>query len=120
MSDLARHGASVAPFISLIPVLIAGVSMKARRKLIERLRAAGATDAAHAVPIDPQSRMERNWLRRLESMDIIKAVGSGYYYDEAVVAARRQSQVRLIPLLLIIVAGAIGLASAIVLIGGRH
>jgi hypothetical protein len=120
MSDLARHAPSVAPFISLIPVLIAGISMKARRKLIERLRAAGATDAAHAVPIDPQSRMERNWLRRLESMDIIKAVRSGYYYDEATVAARHQSQVRLIPLVLIIVAAVVGLACAIVLIGGRH
>lgn len=38
----------------------------------------------------------------------------------SMVAARRQSQVRLIPLLLIIVAGAVGLACAIVLIGGRH
>ena len=120
MSDLARHAPAVAPFVSLIPVLIAGISMKARRKLIERLRAAGATDAAHAIPIDPQSRMERNWLARLESVDIIKTVGSGYYYDEAVVEARRQSQVRLIPLLLIIVAGAVGLACAVVLIGGRR
>ena len=120
MSDVARHAPAVAPFISLLPLLIAGISMKARRALIERLRAAGAIEAAHAVPIDPQSRMERNWLARLESADIIKTVGSGYYYDEAVVAARRRSQLRLIPLLLIIVAAAVGLATAIMLIGGRH
>lgn len=120
MSELARHAPSVAPFISLLPLLIAGISMKARRKLIERLRAAGATDAAHAVQIDPQSRMERNWLARLESADIIKSVGSGYYYDEAMVTMRHKSQVRLIPLLLVIVAAAVGLACAIVLIAGRH
>ena len=44
MSDLARHAPSVAPFISLLPLLIAAVSQRARKRLLARLIEAGATD----------------------------------------------------------------------------
>ena len=117
MSDLTRHAPAVAPFVSMLPLLIAGISMKARRKLIERLRAAGATDAAHAIPIDPQSRMERKWLGRLEHDGVIKLSGDRYYYDEIMAASRGGSPLGQWRLLLILLFVAIGIAAAVVLLG---
>ena len=117
MSDLARHGASVAPFISLVPVLIAAVSQRARKRLLARLIEAGATDPVHAIPLDPQSRIERNWLGRLEHDGIVKLSGDRYYYDEVMAASRGGNPMGQWRLLLILLFVAIGIATAVVLLG---
>ena len=117
MSDLARHAPSVAPFISLLPLLIAGISMKARRRIVDRLKLAKAFDPQHAILIDPQSRMESNWLGRLEHDGAVKLVGDRYYYDEVMAASRGGNPLGQWRLLLILLFVAIGIATAVVLLG---
>ncbi len=115
MSDLARHAPSVVP---LFTILIAVLSEKARRRLIVRFTSAGATDRAKAILLDRPTGMERQWLLRLEAIDVIKDVGGGrYFYDEAEVEQRRRAQYRQIPWLLLIFVVAVGLATALVLLG---
>ncbi|MEG3153821.1 hypothetical protein [Sphingomonas sp. RB1R13] len=115
MSDLTRHAPAVAP---LFTILIAAFSEMARRRLIERLTSHGATDRTKAISLDRPTFMERQWLLRLEAIDVIKDVGGGrYFFDEAVVERRRQAQYRQIPWLLLILVVAVGLATALVLLG---
>jgi hypothetical protein len=115
MSDTARHGTSILPFISLVPILIAATTAKAREKLINRLKGAGALDPAHAIALDPLSRTERSTLRRLEAANTVRVVDGRYYYDAATVASRRTAQRPLMWLLLVALAVA-GLALGIMLI----
>ena len=116
MSELARHVPSIAPFIALIPALIAGRLAKVRRRIVEQLKEARAFDAAHAIALDPPSRMESRALARLEQDGLVKRSGDRYYYDEIVAASRGGSSLGQWRLLLILLLVAIGLAVAIVLI----
>lgn len=116
MSDVARHAPSIAPLISLLPIFIAAVVQRARRRIVDLLLAAGAIEANHAIALEPRSRIEQRMISRMESSGAIKPAGAGYYLDEAANAACRAARMKRIPLLIILALVAVGLAVGIALI----
>lgn len=110
----------IAPFISLVPILIAGASTNARRRIIDRLSQAGATGPQRAIALDPRSRLERRWIERLSGSGVIWHSGTLYYLDEAAdIAACRLRRAR-IPILIAVALAALGLGAALVLIARHH
>jgi hypothetical protein len=81
---------------SVIPSLLAAAILHADRRIFRRLRAAGAEDAARAVPLAAPHALARWRLARLVSGGAIKVAGAGepprYYVDEAGVALYRRSR----------------------------
>lgn len=110
----------MTPLISMVPILIAAASTKARRRLIDRLNAAQAIDARHAIALDPRSNLERQWVRRLQSRGVIHQAGSLYYLDPEADLAQCQSRRKQSLIALALVAGALLVLGAVLLSAGRH
>ena len=73
---------ALAGIASQFPALLAAVILATDRKIVRRLRAAGATSATHAVEFDPPGPMGPARLRRMVSAGAVRQAGTGYYLDE--------------------------------------
>ena len=88
-------------------VIVAALAA-AQRRVIERLRVAGANRPEGAIGLEPEELMEKRGLARLERAGIVKRERDGrLWVDEAKAAERGQMRRRVI-LLLALAAVAIG------------
>ncbi len=99
-------------FMLMVIVLIVLPSARAQRRLIERLRTAGATRPDAAVALDGLGRWEANYLNRfLRAGVIVKSESGAYYMDETALVAHRTARMRQI----LIVAGVLLIAVGVVI-----
>ncbi len=76
---------------------------RAERRLVRRLREAGALSAGSAVPLGYLRPLERRRLRRLLASGAVQQAGDAYWLDETRYAARRGSRLpRLVTALLVV------------------
>lgn len=77
--------------------VVAAQRMRAERRMIEALRAAGAFSPDRAIPLAPDRNLARLALRGLLRQNAIRQARAGVYYlDEPVYAAVRKSRQRLL------------------------
>lgn len=76
-------------------------SRRVERKLVERLREAGAVSPSSAIPIPDQSWIGKRIVRRLIGAGAIHEAGGGYYLDEPAYAAYRSRRTRRVALIVI-------------------
>ena len=77
--------------------VVAAQRMRAERRMIEALRAAGAFSPDRAIPLAPDWNLARLALRGLLRQNAIRQARAGVYYlDEPVYAAVRKSRQRLL------------------------
>lgn len=68
---------------SQFPALLAALILATDKKIVRRLRAAGALNAAHAVEFDPPGPIGQARLRRMLSVGAVRETGaSRFYLDE--------------------------------------
>ncbi len=68
---------------SQFPAVLAALILATDKKIVRRLRAAGATTAAHAVVFDPPGPIGHARLRRMLSVGAVRETGaSRFYLDE--------------------------------------
>jgi hypothetical protein len=68
---------------SQFPALLAALILATDRKIVRRLRAAGATSASHAIEFDPPGPVGHARLRRMVSAGAVRETGARrYYLDE--------------------------------------
>lgn len=73
----------VVPLVGQFPTILAALILATDRKIVRRLRAAGAMNAAHAIEFDPPGLVGRARLRRMLSVGAVRETGaSRYYLDE--------------------------------------
>jgi hypothetical protein len=69
---------------SQFPALLAALILATDRKIVRRLRDAGAINAAHAVEFDPPGPIGHARLRRMLSVGAVRDTGANrYYLDES-------------------------------------
>lgn len=73
---------SVLSGVGAFPAVMAALILATDRKIVGRLRAAGATSPTHAVAFDPPGLVGRARLRRMLSTGAVREAGTGYYLDE--------------------------------------
>jgi hypothetical protein len=98
---------------SPVPSIVAGLVMRARRKIASHFFVHHATDADEAVVYVPQSPIEQRQFERMQRKGVIREAGAGRYWIDtaayqADIDARRRKLVPII-LLLILIAAAIPL-----------
>ena len=99
----------IAPVVGQFPTVMAALILATDRKIVRRLRAAGATDAAHAVELDPPGPVGPARLRRMLTAGAVREIGTHrYYLDEAGFrawrASRRKRAVVVIGIMLAVIA----------------
>ncbi len=80
----------------------------AQRRVIERLRVAGANRPEGAIGLEPQEQMEKRGLARLERAGIVRRERDGRLWVDEVKAAAQGQRKRRLMLLLALLAVAIG------------
>ena len=73
----------LASFVGPLPALLAAVILATDRKILRRLREAGATSPARAVLFHPPGPIGRARLRRMITGGAVKETGGHVYLDEA-------------------------------------
>ncbi|GLC24182.1 hypothetical protein [Roseisolibacter agri] len=81
--------------------VIAVAAARAERRLVERLRSAGALTPAHAVPIISDAPPDRRRLARLVRAGAVHETPHGYWLEEAAYAAHRENRKRSAALVLL-------------------
>lgn len=81
---------------ALAPVVLffAALTVGTDRRLVRTLRAAGALDAARAIPLSPRSPLGRWRLHRLIGRGAVHEVGARFFLDETAFAAYRSARRR--------------------------
>lgn len=75
---------------SQFPAVLAALILATDKKIVQRLRAAGATSAGHAIAFDPPGPVGRARLRRMVSAGAVRQTSpTRYYLDENGYAAWR-------------------------------
>ena len=73
----------IVPLAGQFPTILAALILATDRRIVRRLRAAGAINAAHAVDFDPPGPVGRMRFRRMLSVGAVREAGaSRYYLDE--------------------------------------
>lgn len=93
--------------------IVAAARLRAERRLVEHLRAAGALAAPAATPIPEQRGMGSRALGRLVAAGAIRPAAAGYYLDEANYAAHRAARTRRAIAILGVLAAAAGVGVAL-------
>ena len=74
---------SLVAVVGQFPTIFAALILATDRKIVRRLRAAGAINPAHAIEFDPPGPVGRARLRRMLSVGAVRETGaSRYYLDE--------------------------------------
>ena len=93
------------------PALLAALILATDRKILRRLREAGATDPARAIAFAPPGPVGEARLRRMVSGGAVGQAAGGYYLDEAGYlrwrAARRKRGLTMVGIMFVIVIGLI-------------
>ena len=94
---------------SQFPALMAALILATDKKIVRRLRAAGATSAVHAVEFDPPGPMGPARLRRMLSVGAVRETGANrYYLDErnylAWRAVRRKRALAVLAVMVMVIA----------------
>jgi hypothetical protein len=94
---------------SQFPAVLAALILATDKKIVRRLRAAGATTAAHAVEFDPPGPIGYARLRRMLSVGAVHETGaSRYYLDEngyqAWRAVRRKRALAVLAVMAVVIA----------------
>jgi hypothetical protein len=101
---------SVVQMIAPLASALAAVLVATDRRIVRRLRNAGATTSARALPLDGGSTIERIRLRRMLSVGAVMRHEEGYYLDEPGFdrwrRTRRRRAVTIVVVLLIVIAAA--------------
>jgi hypothetical protein len=106
---------SIAPIVGQFPAVMAALILATDRKIVRRLRAAGATDAAHAIAFDPPGPVGPARLRRMIAAGAVHDTGAHrYYLDEAGFRAWRASRRKRA----LIVVGILVVMIAMLMVGG--
>ena len=83
----------IAPVVGQFPTVMAALILATDRKIVRRLRTAGATDAAHAIELDPPGPVGPARLRRMIAAGAVHEAGAHrYFLDEAGFRAWRASR----------------------------
>jgi len=83
----------MAPVVGQFPTVMAALILATDRKIVRRLRAAGAIDAGHAIAFHPPGPVGPARLRRMISAGAVReAAGHRYYLDETGFQAWRSSR----------------------------
>lgn len=90
---------------SPVPSIVAGMVMRARRKIAAHFFVHHATSADDAVAYVPQSHIETRQFEKMQGKGVIREAGAGRYWIDtaayqAEIDARRR---RLVPILLLLV-----------------
>ena len=73
----------LVPFVGQFPTILAALILATDRKIVRRLRGAGAINAAHAIELDPPGPVGRARLRRMLLVGAVRETGATrYYIDE--------------------------------------
>ena len=73
----------IVPVAGQFPTILAALILATDRKIVRRLRAAGAINATHAIDFDPPGPVGRARLRRMLSVGAVRETGANrYYLDE--------------------------------------
>ena len=99
----------LAGVASQFPTLMAALILATDRKIVRRLREAGATAAGLAVELDPPGPVGRARLRRMISAGAVREAGiARYYLDEpgyrAWRAARRKRALAVLAIMICLIA----------------
>ena len=70
----------LVPLVGHFPTILAALILATDRKIVRRLRAAGALNAAHAVEFEPPGPVGRARLRRMLSVGAVRETGANRYY----------------------------------------
>ncbi len=71
------------PVVGQFPTIFAALILATDRKIVRRLRAAGAMNAAHAIEFDPPGPIGRARLRRMLTVGAVRETDANrYYLDE--------------------------------------
>jgi len=97
--------------------VVAIAAARAERRLVERLRTAGALTPAHAVPIISDALPDRRRLARLVRAGAVHETPHGYWLEEAAYEAHRENRKRSLALVLV---GAAMAAAAAALTAARR
>jgi hypothetical protein len=109
---LETEGLLMLQGLAVFPALFAAAIVRTDRRIVRTLRAADATSAASAIPLDVRFPLRRWRLERLVRQGGVQSAGSGrYYIDESAwreYRARRQRRAMtmmaiLVPLTLLII-----------------
>jgi hypothetical protein len=97
---------------SPVPSIVAGLVMRARRKIAAHFFVHHATSAEDAVAYVPQSHIEQRQFARMQSKSVIREAGAGRYWIDtaayqAELDARRRRLVPIVIVLCLVVAGLI-------------
>jgi hypothetical protein len=73
----------LVPVVGQFPTILAAVILATDRKIVRRLRAAGAINATHAIEFHPPGPVGRARLRRMLSVGAVRETDANrYYLDE--------------------------------------
>ena len=81
--------------------VVAVAAARAERRLVDRLRSAGALTPAHAVPIISDAPPDRRRLARLVRAGAVHETPHGYWLEEAAYEAHRENRKRSAALVLV-------------------
>ena len=100
---------------SPVPSIVAGLVMRARRRIASHFFVHHATDAEDAVAYLPQSAIERRQFERMQHKGVIREASAGRYWIDiaayqAEIDARRRVLVPIVIVLSVVIAGLILLA----------
>ncbi len=106
--DAERMG-PLAGIASQFPALMAALILATDKKIVRRLRAAGATSAARAIDFDPPGPVGPARLRRMISAGAVYETGTKrYYLDEhgylAWRAVRRKRALAILAIMAVVIA----------------
>jgi hypothetical protein len=95
---------------SQFPAVLAALILATDKKIVRRLRAAGAINAAHAVEFDPPGPIGPARLRRMLSVGAVRDTGANrYYLDEAGYrawrAVRQKRALMVLAIMVVVIAG---------------
>ena len=86
---------AIAQLAPALAILVAVALRRAERRLVARLRAAGATSAERAIALEPLRAVSAFRLRRMARRGAVRRAAAGHYYlDEPGYAAYRQARRR--------------------------
>jgi hypothetical protein len=73
----------LVPLVGQFPTILAALILATDRKIVRRLRAAGAINAARAIEFDPPGPIGRGRLRRMLLVGAVRETDANrYYLDE--------------------------------------
>ena len=92
------------------PTIMAAVILATDRRIVRRLRSAGAINAAHAIAFEPSGPVARARFRRMLSAGAVRETGTNRcYLDEhgfqAWRAVRRKRALVILAIMVVLVAG---------------